>query len=394
MRDTGWEDASSAARSQETTRARYSYEHLEGGTRAVGIGPAAHHAWLPIPPCPGVLFIAERTPVVLVSRRVWSVWWRGRGRAAVFALLLVIVPLAGAACRGERADPARAGSSADSAGGASAAFVIDTLDDFGAPLPVDARDAARVVSLNPAFTEIVFAIGAGSRLVGRTAWDDRPHEALAVTNVGAGIRPNVEAVLAVRPTLVLLYATAENRAAADAFARAGIRTLALRTVTIGDFRRAAHALGRALDAVPQATALVDSIDGTLERVRSAVAGAERPRVVWPSWEAPVLVVGNASYEAELLDIAGAENVFADRQEPVATVTIEEIARRDPTLVLAGPERIARLSASEPWRAVRAIRDGRVAVLDSSVIGRPGVTIGMAAVSIARLLHPERADRLP
>lgn len=268
------------------------------------------------------------------------------------------------------------------------------VDDFGNSTPTDAQLATRVVSLNPAFTEIVFAIGAGGQLVGRTSWDNRPTAALDVTNVGAGIRPNVEAVLATRPTLVLLYATAENRAAADALARAGVRTIALRTVTIADFKRAAHIIGQAMGQRVAAAALVDSISTTLERVRVAVADAPRPRVVWPSWESPVLVVGDASYEAELLEIAGAENVFADRPESVAGVTIEEIARRDPELVLAGPERSSRMRASAPWRAVRAVREGNVLVLDSNVVGRPGVTIGMAAVSIARLLHPDRADRLP
>jgi ABC-type Fe3+-hydroxamate transport system substrate-binding protein len=290
---------------------------------------------------------------------------------------------------------AEAGQTADSAliNNVSVADT-STHDDFGEPLPTDARYAARVVSLNPAFTEISFAIGAGGQFVGRTSWDDRPVEARAVENVGPGIRPNVEAVLATRPTLVLLYATAENRAAADAFKRAGVHTLALRTITIGDFRRAARALGVALGHERAATQLVDSINTTLAAVRAAVAGATRPRVVWPSWEAPVLVVANASYEAELLEIAGAENVFADRDESVAGVTIEEIARRDPELVLAGPERVSMLRAREPWQAIRAVREGRFITLDSMVVGRPGVNLGMAAVSIARALHPDRAHKLP
>ena len=311
---------------------------------------------------------SDRTPVVLL-------------RSTLVALLLLVLAT-GVACApaAERDTP-------------SAQRGIEH-DDFGAPLPADAAHAARVVSLNPAFTEIVYAIGAGERLVGRTSWDNRPAEALAVTDVGAGIRPNVEAVLATRPTLVLLYATAENRGAAEALERAGVRTLALRTITIGDFRRAARVIGVALGADASATRLVDSIDVTLAAVQEAVRGVERPRVVWTSWESPVMVVGAASYEAELLALAGAENVFADRAEPVATVTVEEIAQRDPALVLAGPERVARLRESATWRSVAAVRDGRMIALDTAVVGRPGVAIGMAAVSIARALHPERADRLP
>ncbi len=331
---------------------------------------------------------------------------------AIVTLLSLLALLSTAACKSEPGDrdagdrDARdrhagdrdAGDTRSGAAVDSTTIARDTpaaaSDDFGIALPSDNRHASRVVSLNPTFTEIAFAIGAGSQLVGRTTWDNRPDAALAVTDVGAGIRPNVEAVLATRPTLVLLYATAENRAAAATFERAGIRTIALRTVTIGDFREAAAALGAALGQPANARTLVDSIDATLDRVRAAVDGAPRPRVVWPSWESPVLVVGNESFEAELLDIAGAENVFADRAESVAGVTIEEIARRDPDLVLAGPDRLARLQASAPWRAVRAVREGHVAVLDTTVFGRPGVAIGMAAVSIARVLHPGRADRLP
>jgi ABC-type Fe3+-hydroxamate transport system substrate-binding protein len=269
-----------------------------------------------------------------------------------------------------------------------------THDDFDAALPADAGSAARVVSLSPALTEILYAIGQGARLVGRTSWDDRPAAVRAVTDVGPGIRPNVEAVLATRPTLVLLYASPDNRAAAAALERAGARVVALRTVTIADFRRSARVLGQILGAAPEARILVDSVSATLETVRAALRDVPRPRVVWPSWDAPVMVVGNGSYEAELLDIAGATNLFADRAEPVATVTVEEIAARDPDLVLAGPDRITRLRESAPWRAVRAVRDGRLVVLDTSVIGRPGVAIGMSAVALARALHPERADRLP
>jgi iron complex transport system substrate-binding protein len=324
---------------------------------------------------------------------------RARGRlvgALLFGGLSAACAPSGERPSGERPSGEPEARGAEMVGRVAPAIASDTArrDDFGRPLPPRGAARPRVVSLSPAFTEIAFAIGAGSLLVGRTSWDDRPAAARAVPDVGAGIRPNVEAVLATRPTLVLLYASPENRAAADAFSRAGVPTLALRTVTLADFRRTASLLGQALGAEAAAAALVDSIDATLDAVRGAVAGAPRPRVVWPSWDAPVMVVGAGSFEAELLEIAGAENVFADRPEPVATVTIEEIARRDPALLLVGPDRLQRLRTSPPWRAVRAVRDDRLLPLDTAVIGRPGVAIGMAAVSLARVLHPDRTDRLP
>ncbi len=271
--------------------------------------------------------------------------------------------------------------------------VADT-DDFGAPLPTDARFAARVVSLNPAATEAIFTIGADSLLVGRSRWDEYPKAVSRIAALGDGIRPNIEAVLAARPTLVVLYATAENRAAADALARAGVRTIALRVDRIAQFHRLLATLGRALGAEANARIVSDSVQSTLDRVRSLTASRPRPRVVWPAWESPLLVIGGGSYIDELLTIAGAENVFHDMDAPSPPVSIEEIAKRDPDLVITGASRGAKLSANPSWQAIRAVRETRFIVQDPSVTGRPSVVLGMAAVQLARALHPELRDSLP
>ena len=274
----------------------------------------------------------------------------------------------------------------------SVVAVADT-DDFGAPLPTDARFAARVVSLNPAATEAIFTIGADSLLVGRSRWDEYPKAVSRIAALGDGIRPNIEAVLAARPTLVVLYATAENRAAAEALARAGVRTIALRVDHIAQFHRMLAALGRALGAEANARIVSDSVQATLDRVRVLTASRPRPRVVWPAWESPLLVIGGGSYIDELLTIAGAENVFHDMDAPSPPVSIEEIAKRDPDHVITGASRGAKLSANPSWQAIRAVREQRFIVQDPSVTGRPSVVLGMAAVQLARALHPELRDAL-
>src|SRR5207302_982199 len=120
-----------------------------------------------------------------------------------------LVALAAATCaRGERAP-------------AAGPAIIDDADrrvTLAAP-------ARRIVSLLPSFTEMLFAIGAGDRLVGRTAWCDYPPAALAVPSVGDGIPPNVEAVAARRPDLVVLYRSGPNATAAEQLERLGIRTV-------------------------------------------------------------------------------------------------------------------------------------------------------------------------
>ena len=269
-----------------------------------------------------------------------------------------------------------------------------STDDFGQPLPTDARFAARVVSLNPAATEAIFAIGADSLLVGRSRWDQYPAEVARIPAVGDGIRPAIEAVLAARPTLVILYATAENRSAAEALARAGVRTLALRVDRVAQFHRQLRVLGVALGAEARAAVVSDTVQRTLERVRAVTARlSARPTVVWPVWNTPPMVIGGGSYMDELLEIAGARNVFHDAEQPSPAVSLEEIIARQPQQVVASERQQAELTADAVWHAVPAVQARRFVRHDPNVTGRPSVVLGMAAVQLARALHPTLADSL-
>lgn len=306
-------------------------------------------------------------------------------RALVLALVLLVV-----AC----AKP-DAGAPVDSLASRPASVrVLADTDDFGVPLPTDTLVGARVVSLVPAATEVIFAMGRGDRLVGRTTWDLFPDSARLVPNTGDGIRPNVEVVVAAKPTLVVLYATMANKPAAEALAKAGIRVMSTRVDRIADFERVTRQLGVVLNASARASNVIDSVTATLARVRAAVADVKRPSVVWPMYDSPVMVVGQGSFVAELLDIAGAANAFADLTKPSPEVTMEEVVKRNPDFVMTSPVAAMRFASSPKWHAVRAVREKNVLLVDTLLTGRPTVTLGMAAVSLAKLLHPDRASRLP
>ncbi len=267
-------------------------------------------------------------------------------------------------------------------------------DDFGAPLPTDARYADRVVSLNPAATEAIFAIGAESKLVGRSRWDQYPAEVSRIPAIGDGIRPAVETVLATKPTLVILYATAENRAVAEALARAGVRTIALRVDRIAQFHTQLRVLGVALGAADRAAAVSDSVQRTLDRVQALTQRvAARPAVVWPVWNTPPMVIGGGSYMDELLEIAGARNVFHDMAQPSPSVSMEEIIARAPEVVMVSARQATAFGRDDTWSALPAVRARRFVVHDPAVTGRPSVVLGMAAVQLARALHPALADSL-
>jgi iron complex transport system substrate-binding protein len=259
-------------------------------------------------------------------------------------------------------------------------------DDFGDPVRFGAAPT-RIVSLNPATTELLFALGAGSRLVGRSQFDLWPDSAKLVPDVGAGLQPNVEVVLGRHPDLVILYASQDNRPAAARFRAAGVSTLALRTDHISDFRRTVELLGAILKDSVRARTVADSVSLTLARVRAATASLPRPGVFWQIWDAPLITIGAGSFLSELVDIAGGRNVYADIAKPSAAVSLEDVARRNPDVILAGPQGTRKIEVERRWRIVRAVRDKQVLVVDTGLVGRPSVKLGEAAVSLAKLLHP-------
>jgi len=259
------------------------------------------------------------------------------------------------------------------------------VDDFGDTIVVG-DPPARIVSLVPATTELLFALGAGSRLVGRTHWDEWPAEALAVPDLGPGVRPNIEAVLAAHPDLVLLYASTDNRAAATTLRAAGIATLSLKVDRIEHFERGALLLGRILGDSVVARTVVDSVRATLDGVAARTAARARSRVVWPVDVAPLIVIGGGSFLHQLIEVAGGVNVYGDMEAVSPQLSLESVHARDPDIILANPALAARIRAEPAWAGLRAVRTGRVIEADEVLMGRPSVRMGEAAGALAKLLQ--------
>ena len=309
----------------------------------------------------------------------------GRSRRARLAWRLaplLLSPLA-LACAGGGAERPRDTVVAAAASAAAAPLV----DDFGDTVRVAARPA-RIVSINPATTELLFALGAGPRLVGRSRWDEAPDSARFVPDVGDGISPNVEAVLARRPDLVVLYAAANNRAAAERLRAAGVPTISLKIDRVEHFRRAAALLGRVTGDSARARIVVDTVDASLERARRATASRAKPSVFWHIWDSPLITIGAGSYMTQLVEAAGGRNVYGELLDVSPQVSMEDLLRRDPDVILAGPEGAERVAADPSWRRLRAVRTGRVVIVDPAIVGRQGPRMGEAALALARLLHPD------
>jgi ABC-type Fe3+-hydroxamate transport system substrate-binding protein len=293
-------------------------------------------------------------------------------RSAVGLLLAMIVA---GACRDTRPGVAGAVSGA-----------AELHDDYGHLVRL-ASPPRRIVSLNPATTELLFALGAGDRVVGRTQYDLWPDSARLVPSVGAGMQPNLEAVLGRKPDLVVMYASGSDRGAADRLTAAGVPTAAFRMDHITDFVRVTIQLGRLLGDTLRAHAVVDSVTSTLDRVRHATQSLERPSVFLHAWEKPLMTLGGGSFVSELVTVAGGRNIYDSLAAPSPVVTLEDVVRRNPDIVLVSPIERTNMLQSDRWRALPAVRNGRVLAYDTNLVARPSVKLGEAAVSLARLFHP-------
>jgi ABC-type Fe3+-hydroxamate transport system substrate-binding protein len=276
-----------------------------------------------------------------------------------------LVLAAATACRGEARAPA------------------SWTDDDGVrgALPAPAR---AVVSLSPAFTEILFAIGAGDRLVGRTRWCDYPPAATEVPSVGDGLPPVVEVVLARRPDLVLFYSSAANAAALDQVRRTGVTAVSLRVDRLDDVPRIARTLGRLTGVEDRAATLAEAFERQLDSARAAAPRAG-PRVALVVWDNPPIVIGAGSFLSEIARLAGAANVFDDIAAPSAPTSIETIAARDPdALLVVGEETTPAFARRPEWQVVPAVRQRRLVPVRGSEFHRPSPRVlqAVAALKVA------------
>jgi len=261
----------------------------------------------------------------------------------------------------------------------------ELVDDTGARTSL-AAPPQRIVSLIPATTELLFALGAGDRLVGRTSWCDYPAEAAGVPDLGNGIDPNVEAVIAAKPDLVLLYKSGANRGAAERLRTLGVPTLELATDRIADIDRLTRLLGRALGLGEAAESLAVRTDRDLAAASRPPDGpTARPSVFILVWDRPAMTLGAGSFLSEILERAGARNSFGDLTTSSAQVSIEAVASRDPDYILVTGAGEPTIAGRQEWRVVRAVRERRFVRVRGSEFNRPSPRVGLAVRQLVAAL---------
>ncbi len=269
-------------------------------------------------------------------------------------------------------------------------------DARGATITLPVK-AARVVSLSPELTEILFAAGAGAAVVGNTTYCNYPAAAVSVTKIGgfSAKTISVEAIVALRPDLVVGNLSAHGQLAAQ-LERAGLRFAALPTTDFASVFSTIELIGRLAGDEKQATALVASMKARIAAVKAktdTVSADRRPIVFWETWDEPLMSAGPNTFTGQIIEAAGGRNCFADSTADWPVVSFEAVLARNPDYIMAAESHgealtQERLAKRTGWTTLKAVKAGRVVFLDGDIVARAGPRFVEALELMAKVLYPE------
>jgi iron complex transport system substrate-binding protein len=261
----------------------------------------------------------------------------------------------------------------------------------------------RIVSVAPSCTELLFAIGAGDKVVGVTDYCNYPYNFTAwiaegnMTSVGNFKDPNMEVITTLDPDLILASGGVQAESV-DTLRERGYKVLVLDPTTIDGILNNVELVGNATGKRAEATAFVNDITTRIETVENTVAGATKPKVYYEvyyyataSW-----TIGGLAWQTEVIEKAGGINIFDDQQTDYYQYQVEALIDRNPdVIVLPGEgmgsgtaESIEAVKTRPGWDTTNAVQNDRIYQINSDIIERSGSRLAEAIEQMAEFFHPE------
>jgi iron complex transport system substrate-binding protein len=265
-----------------------------------------------------------------------------------------------------------------------------------------AAQPQRIVSTAPSITELLYALGLGDRVVGVTRYCRYPPEAQQKPKIGDYVNPNLEAIAALRPDLVVIQTNPVQLA--ERLGRLHLHVFEINQDDIAAIYNSIRVVGDATGTAPRAALLSSSIRSQLEQIRARAMPLRRTRMMFVIGRSPnrldgLVVVGRASYLNEVIQLAGGENVFRDAVAGYPEVSLEEVIARNPEVIVDMGDMSDTIGVTEEhkrsvvslWQrvsAVSAVKQHRVYAVAADYYVVPGPRVVEAARAILAMLHPE------
>jgi cobalamin transport system substrate-binding protein len=259
------------------------------------------------------------------------------------------------------------------------------------PASVHAAQPLRVVSLAPSVTETLFALGAGADVVGVSNYCDYPPAALKLPRVGSFLTPNIEAIIALRPTLVIGLGLSSDQREVRALKSLSIPVLMVRDDSLAEIEDSIISIGQRTGRIDAEHALLGNIRAQVAAVEARLAHAKPLRVVMLVGHQPLVAVGRGTYLDDLLKLARADNIAGEFAEQWPQLSLEYIIAMRPQVILDGQMGNDPAAPSQFWSkytTIPAVREHRVFGYRQDPILHPGPRVGESLQILARMIHPE------
>src|SRR5580704_5871287 len=254
-----------------------------------------------------------------------------------------------------------------------------------------ARAADRIVSLVPSVTETLFALGIGDEVVGVSSYDDYPPAVTRLPRVGSFLTPNLEAIAALRPTIVMGRGISSNQRELHALRALGYETLMLEDDSLAQIEQSIRTIGKRMGRSLQAEGIVASIEANVSDVRTRVHPYPQRRTLMLVGHQPIVAVGTGTYLDDLLKVAGADNIADAAAQQWPQLSIEYIVAMRPEVIIDGQMGTDPASPSRFWSSyptIPAVRNNRVVGYPEDPTLHPGPRVGATLETIAKMVHPE------
>ncbi|MEZ7816151.1 MAG: helical backbone metal receptor [Burkholderiaceae bacterium] len=274
---------------------------------------------------------------------------------------------------------------------ATTSHALQVTDDRGVMVTLT-QSPLRIVSLLPSLTETVCELGRCDRLVGVDRYSNYPDSVQKLVQVGGGLDPNIEAIVALKPDVVLM---AKSSRAGERLEALGLKVVALEPKTHADVQRVMLKIGALLE-VPDAQRIWRDIDaGVSAAARSLPPSVRGLRVYFEVNQGPY-AAGESSFIGETLSRFGVSNIVPAKLGPFPKLNPEFVVRANPTLIMVSQSNVNGLQARPGWHSIRALREGRLCVFstqEANVMVRPGPRMAEAARLMAQCIARKGADAL-
>ena len=272
---------------------------------------------------------------------------------------------------------------------------LDVLDDLGNRLHL-AAPPARIVSLAPGATEMLFAAGAGERIVGTSEYSDEPAAARRIPRIGDSNAVDLERLLLLHPDVVVVWPGGNSAALIEKVRRLGLPMYFQRADRLGDLAPSLLRLGQLAGTQAVAEATATALESRIAGLRRDYGARAPVRVMMEVWNNPLYTIGGPQLMTDALQACGALNVFGDLPELGPVVQLESVIARDPDVIVA----LASDQAQEwlaVWRAfpmLKAVKRGNLVAFGNKALSRLGPSAVQATADLCgviegarRRLHP-------